>query len=983
MPLGSPSGAGYGPFGGNGFLTPDDYKSSVVPATNGINEFHPGEDWNDADNHADFGNDSNDAGDPVSAIGRGIVKFAGYVSESWGWVVLIEHRAPVGSQFTLPDGTTIATVWSQYGHMASITNNPRTMNSWAECDIVEGAEQIGTVGDYPNGSDKAYHLHFEVRTQYRNASAFVLNVRRDPDGTPQPWPIDTVRQFYASPSEFVLLNPTVGPPPIPAPVPLLSNLPNTGAGVAAGITDSSWKLLGGPTCPGGNCPVYATVADGFPINSYWPANDSTSKWIEPVSGSTDDHLGGQYTFRLVFTVPPSIAANAIIQGRWATDDLGVDILINGVSRGFSTTTAFQFSSFFIQNGFVGGTNTVDFVVNNRTCSSCINPVGLRVELVGGAIAGSSPPVAVDDVFTTNQGGTLTILTPGVLGNDTVPVGSNPIVEFLPPFPPAALTDTGGGGFILDFGSNPSFVGSTTLKYVIHSSVGDSNVATAAVNVTTVTLPTPHFKMSANNSTAQDGQQLTAQADATGAATVTFADASQTSTDPIVDWSWTIAGIGVVSIDPEFSYSLPVGAAKTVTLTLSTQSGAHAQAAGTIYVVAPPLSLTASQIFSVDQRSRLGELHATKNGNLVICADSWSADPYSVDPQTGLLAEFFGSRLYWLDAGGTVLNVSPSANSFWGSELPCFGYSGGYISVVESNDRAYLIQPNTIFASDRNQPPPSGWPRPYDTTNSGVFIDLSPYRAARLAISDDTDSAVFVNGRRDGWHEVTGFDASGAEIFRTGAPVERGCGDMGITRGPGGDIYTNRPVECDDDSMTLVRINRSTGQVQCVGKGPFAFETMMGNAVGVFTSSRSGLIAFDGDCASRMFLPTPSTTWLDLVGLTNDDVVTERFVEDSHGVFVNDGLISFDMAGQQLWRNGDATFSLGDTSRWSFTARGGLIYLLGYWDQAGASGVIVLDRRTGVLLKWFDERSVGFISGMAVGADGTIYVSNETGLFKLQ
>lgn len=103
------------------------------------------------------------------------------------------------------------------------------------------------------------------------------------------------------------------------------------------------------------------------------------------------------------------------------------------------------------------------------------------------------------------------------------------------------------------------------------------------SVAGVTTPTPHFTMSANGSTAQDGQQLTVPADASGTATVTFTDTSQAGTDPIVGRSWTIAGLGQVSTAAQFSYSLPAGAARAVTLTLSTQGGASPVAVGTVEV----------------------------------------------------------------------------------------------------------------------------------------------------------------------------------------------------------------------------------------------------------------------------------------------------------------------------------------------------------------------------------------------------------------
>jgi hypothetical protein len=105
-------------------------------------------------------------------------------------------------------------------------------------------------------------------------------------------------------------------------------------------------------------------------------------------------------------------------------------------------------------------------------------------------SGSHDPItATGDFYTVRQGEPLTIAAPGVLANDIIPAGSAASVEFLPPFPPVSLTNTGGGGFTLDFGPNPSFVGTTSFSYVVHTALGDGNVATVTVRVTAATSTT--------------------------------------------------------------------------------------------------------------------------------------------------------------------------------------------------------------------------------------------------------------------------------------------------------------------------------------------------------------------------------------------------------------------------------------------------------------------------------------------------------------
>ena len=456
-------------------------------------------------------------------------------------------------------------------------------------------------------------------------------------------------------------------------LPDLLNLPNTGA-AGPGLLDPYYAVVSGPTCPTGVC--QAVISGG----------DATSRLIVPTSDST--HPGGQYIYRLGFVVSETEAPLAQINGRWAVDDAGTDILINGVSTGLHTGQSSVFSTLSISSGFRPGVNTLDFVTQNQDCGACVgNPTSLRVELAGsvrtqaqtavvidnfddnaidGAIwtrstvgtgpsiaevnnrleiqfppnstedpaqhvfwagyssmcqlrgdfdlqvdyrllvwpfangvrvalatglgttlrtslgssadfpgqpretyitdfgggvisivpasdvvgmlrqvrigntvtgyyysgggwvaigsaqastadvsfelaawshgyaftgtavqvafdnvtlnsgtlacpAAPSLPIANSDAYSMSQGGTLTVPAPGVLANDTIPHGFQS-VEFLPPFPTGDLTNLGGGGFKLDLISNPTFTGTLTLRYVIHTSSGDSNVATVTINV---------------------------------------------------------------------------------------------------------------------------------------------------------------------------------------------------------------------------------------------------------------------------------------------------------------------------------------------------------------------------------------------------------------------------------------------------------------------------------------------------------------------
>lgn len=104
FPLGTPNDLGNYPAGyiigngGNGWITYDDVSYDCGPI------YHPCEDWNQSNTFKDWRRDNDDDGDPVFAVSNGVIRYAAYVSDGWGNVVLIEHNAPNNANFVLPEG---------------------------------------------------------------------------------------------------------------------------------------------------------------------------------------------------------------------------------------------------------------------------------------------------------------------------------------------------------------------------------------------------------------------------------------------------------------------------------------------------------------------------------------------------------------------------------------------------------------------------------------------------------------------------------------------------------------------------------------------------------------------------------------------------------------------------------------------------------------------------------------------------------------
>ena len=162
------------------------------------------------------------------------------------------------------------------------------------------------------------------------------------------------------------------------------NIFNTGVDVLGNplsdgtIGDPHYLLL---SVPSGTTDISVrTSVGGFPIGP-WIGDDLLSAWIGPNNDTQLNGDVGNYDYRTTFDLTGFIPASAVLTGQWATDNPGVDILINGTSTGFTASGFTDWTPFSISSGFVSGVNTLDFIVNNQG-----GPTGLRTEVTGTATA---------------------------------------------------------------------------------------------------------------------------------------------------------------------------------------------------------------------------------------------------------------------------------------------------------------------------------------------------------------------------------------------------------------------------------------------------------------------------------------------------------------------------------------------------------------------------------------------------------------------
>jgi hypothetical protein len=148
------------------------------------------------------------------------------------------------------------------------------------------------------------------------------------------------------------------------------------------VGDPHYSLV---SVPGGTTDtVVHTAVGGYPIGSgAWIGDDSLSAWIGP-NTTFSGGPGGLYDYRTTFDLTGLNPATANLIGQWSGDDMGVDILINGVSSGNLGGVYTSWTSFSINSGFQSGTNTLDFIVYNLGNSDTQSPTGLRVEITGTA-----------------------------------------------------------------------------------------------------------------------------------------------------------------------------------------------------------------------------------------------------------------------------------------------------------------------------------------------------------------------------------------------------------------------------------------------------------------------------------------------------------------------------------------------------------------------------------------------------------------------
>jgi Big-like domain-containing protein/concanavalin A-like lectin/glucanase superfamily protein len=227
-----------------------------------------------------------------------------------------------------------------------------------------------------------------------------------------------------------------------------------------------WNMAAFPVLPSG---VFSLVA-------------GASQWIGP-QANVYTSPQGQYVYRTTFLIDSAdLGQPATLSGTWWENTTGLDIVLNGQSKGILsqlTNSPGTGANFIITNGFVAGVNILDFVTD------CVNPNGsypesaIRIEIggVGRALAPALPTIATQPADQAVRDGAV---SPGSIARFSVVALGRPPLSYQWYGDNALITDATNRA--LTYNSPSTGAQPTNFKVVI---ANDSGSVTSQVAVLTL------------------------------------------------------------------------------------------------------------------------------------------------------------------------------------------------------------------------------------------------------------------------------------------------------------------------------------------------------------------------------------------------------------------------------------------------------------------------------------------------------------------
>ncbi|MEP6340822.1 Ig-like domain-containing protein, partial [Parasphingorhabdus sp.] len=207
-----------------------------------------------------------------------------------------------------------------------------------------------------------------------------------------------------------------------------------------------------------------------------------------VTGTDPDGLTSSETFTWTVTNPAPTAVN---DSAVTDEDTAVDVTVltndtdpdgdpltvtMATALNGTVTIATDGTLTYVPDANFNGTDTITYTISDGNGGTSTAAVDVTVNAV------NDPPVAVDDVATTNEDTPVVI---GVLGNDT-DIDGDPLTVTAATSPDGTVTINPDG--TITFTPNPNFNGPTTISYTISDGNGGTSTATVAVTVDAVNDP---------------------------------------------------------------------------------------------------------------------------------------------------------------------------------------------------------------------------------------------------------------------------------------------------------------------------------------------------------------------------------------------------------------------------------------------------------------------------------------------------------------
>ena len=157
-----------------------------------------------------------------------------------------------------------------------------------------------------------------------------------------------------------------------------------------GVDGAGTVLAGGSDDPHYTINELSDAAAKVMTNPHgsWIANDTNSKWIW--ANADGQPVNVTYTFATTFDLTGYDLSTVSISGRWATDNAGDELFVNGTATGQTSAGFGSWTSFTIPNSeLVSGVNTIEFEVRDFGVIA-----GFRAEISGtGDLAVAAVPEA--------------------------------------------------------------------------------------------------------------------------------------------------------------------------------------------------------------------------------------------------------------------------------------------------------------------------------------------------------------------------------------------------------------------------------------------------------------------------------------------------------------------------------------------------------------------------------------------------------------